>query len=40
MPSGVPLPKLQKATAEELGVEIIKKLAFLRGQGPYGGARP
>ena len=34
MPSGVPLPKLQKATAEELGVEIIKKLAFSVGKDP------
>ena len=32
--SEVPLPKLQKATAEELSVEIIRKLAFSVGKDP------
>ena len=34
MPSEAPLPKLQKATAEELSVEIIRKLAFSVGKDP------
>jgi glycogen phosphorylase len=34
MGSDVPLPKLQKATVEELGQEIIQKLAFSVGKDP------
>ena len=34
MPSDASLPKLQKATAEELSVEIVRKLAFSVGKDP------
>ena len=34
MGSDVPLPRLEKATVEELGHEIIQKLAFSVGKDP------